>query len=300
MSAEIDQGEHPLRGICWTLTGVLFASVLLSMPKLAGGDLSTFQIVFIRYIAAAVFFTPVYLWRGFGPVKSRAKQPDNPVKIWFHMLRGLMATFRICCFVYAVTHMPFANAQTVSMSNGVFMMVFAVLILHEHVRISTWIGALVCLTGAVIAAEPSADLTLYLSPAALAALAGAVLWGLESVMIKYVSVRDRYDRILAIVNLTGTFLMLPAALITWVPMTPAQWAFLLAMGPLAVVTQISNLNGFRLAHASLLAPPRYMAIVYALLIGVFVFAEWPSNQALIGMALVVAGGLAVTLRASRG
>lgn len=299
MNTKIDQGERPLLGICWTLTAVFFATLQLTMPKLAGGDLPTFQIVFLRYITAALLLTPVYLWRGFGPAKSRAKQPDNPVKIWFHILRGLMATIRIFCFIYAVTHMPFANAQTISMSNGVFMMVFAVLILREHVRISTWIGALVCLAGAVIAAEPSADLVLYLSPAALAALAGAVLWGLESIIIKYVSVRDRYDRILVIVNLTGTFLMLPAALITWVPMTQLQWAFLLAMGPLAVLTQVSNLNGFRLAHASLLAPPRYIAIVYALLIGFFVFAEWPSNQALFGMALVVAGGLAVTLRASR-
>lgn len=291
--------DTPLLGIAWTLAAVFFATLLLTMPKLAGGQVPLFQVAFLRYAAAVAIVGPIYLLR-----VSAERQPDvqteqSSVSRWFHVARGVLAAARICCFIYAVTHMPFANAQAITMSNGVFMMVFAALLLHERVRVMTAVAAFICLIGAIIAAEPSSDLTLYLSPAAFSALGGAVLWGLESVMIKYAAMRDRFDRILAIVNIAGTFALLPLAAIRWQPMTWYQWMLILAMGPLAMLTQTSNLKAFRLADANILAPPRYMSIVFALTIGWLLFGEWPSEVALFGIGLVVLGGLTVTLRASR-
>ena len=291
--------DNPLLGIAWTLAAVLFATLLLTMPKLAGGQVPFFQVAFLRYAAAVLIIGPIYFLRVRAERKTDAQTTPSSVSRWFHVARGILAAARICCFIYAVTHMPFANAQAITMSNGVFMMIFAAMLLHERVRVLTAIAAFICLVGAITAAEPSTDLTLYLSPAAFSALGGAVLWGLEAVMIKYAAMRDRFDRILAIVNISGMCALLPLAMLNWQSMTWYQWALILAMGPLAMLTQTSNLMAFRLADANILAPPRYMSIVFALTIGWLLFGEWPSEVALFGIGLVVLGGLTVTLRASR-
>ena len=71
-----------------------------------------------------------------------------------HGTRALLAVIRISCFFYAVTHMPFANAQAVILTNGVFMIVFATLLLGEPVRLLTVVAGACCFAGALIAAEP--------------------------------------------------------------------------------------------------------------------------------------------------
>lgn len=299
MTPAAGEGERTLAGLLWAMLAVLMASFLLCLPRLAGGDIPTLQVVFFRYLAGTATIAPVYAVRAM--MRRRAGTVRTGVSAattGLHVVRAAMAVTRIACFVYAVTHMPFANAQAVSLTNGVFMMLFGALILSERVNAATILAAAICLAGAVIAAEPSSDATLYLSSAALAALAGAAIWGLEATVIRYTALRDRADRILTFVNAAALALVALPGLALWQPLSSGQVALLAAMGPIAIATQISNVLAFRSARASVLAPVRYMAIVFALGLGLILFREWPSATALSGMVLVAGGGLLLTMLAA--
>ncbi len=277
---------------------VCTAGCLLALPKYAAAEMSPVQITFLRYIAGVATITPFYLWQVVLERRSgntQAREIRRGMLRW-HVLRAVFAVTRLSCLFYAVTHMAFANAQAVTLTNSVFMIAFAAILLHERVRPVTIFAAAVCFAGGVIAAEPTFDADSFLTSGALAALAGAAIWGAESMVIKITADRDNIPRIVFIVNLLAGLLIALPGIYVWQPLTDAQWWMLLAMGPIAILTQSSNIRAFRAADASILAPFRYFSLAVALAIGWFVFNEWPSDAAFLGIALIFGGGLVLSWR----
>lgn len=286
--------ERPLTGVAWAICAVFTASFLLALPRLAGGEFSPFQITLLRYFSGFLTILPVFAFSQSG-ARGALQQPLPRKTFRLHVLRAVLAVARISCFFYAVTHMPFANAQAIILTNGVFMIVFAVLLLGEKVRATTALAAAGCFAGAVIAAEPNWDAGSFLSPGAIAALAGAAFWGIEATVIRYTAVRDGAVRIVFIVNAVALALIALPGLLAWVELTWEQWALLLAIGPLAIMTQLANVLAFRAADANLLAPFRYISVVFALFIGWFAFGELPSLTAAVGMAMILISGVTLAL-----
>ncbi len=294
------QPEQPLAGAAWTLVGVVTGGLLLMLPKLAANDLPPVQITFFRYIAGVLSIAPFYLvMRARSAREDVVIAPDTKSAIWWHVLRAIFAVTRLSCVFYAVTHMPFANVQAITLTNGVFMIVFAALLLGERVKPVTAFAAAICFVGGIIAAEPSVDSVAFLSPGALAALAGALIWGVESAVIKHTAARDSVPVIVFTVNLVACAIIAIPGLLFWQPLEPSQWAILALMGPFAIATQAANILAFRLAPANVLAPFRYSSVIFALLIGWLVFNEWPSYGSFAGMGLILIGGIVLAHSAGR-
>ena len=286
--------DRPLIGIAWAIAAVFTASLLLALPRLAGGDLSPYQLTLLRYLTGFVTIAPIFLFVHTG-VSGSGHGPAPKHALWLHALRAFLAVARISCFFYAVTHMPFANAQAIILTNGVFMIAFAAIFLGEKVRLATTVAAAVCFTGAVIVAEPNWEQGGFLSLGALGAIAGAAFWGIEATVIRYTAMRDNAVRIVFSVNLIALILIAVPGYLVWISLTAEQWMLLAAIGPLAIMTQISNVKAFRAANANLLAPFRYISVVFALAIGWFVFGEWPSVWAGMGIAMILISGIALAL-----
>lgn len=290
-----DPGYRPLEGIFWAVLAVLTASMLLALPKWVGGELSPYQITLLRYLTGFLTVAPLFLI-SIPRSSEDDPQPAMTRNIMLHGLRAVLAVVRISCFFYAVTHMPFANAQAVILTNGVFMIVFATLLLGEPVRLLTVVAGACCFAGALIAAEPDWQAGGFVSYGAVAALAGAAIWGIEAVIIRYTAVRDGAVRIVFTVNLIALVLVLGPGLLVWQPLTLAQWLPLMLIGPLAIMTQLSNVRAFRVADAHLLAPFRYVSVVFALAIGWFVFGEWPTLWGLTGISIIIVSGVVLTVK----
>jgi len=60
--------------------------------------------------------------------------------------------------------------------------------------------------------------------------------------------------------------------------------------------QIFLTSSYRFADASLVAPFDYASMLFAILIGYFVFAEVPTSQMLLGAALIIIAGIIIILR----
>ena len=65
------------------------------------------------------------------------------------------------------------------------------------------------------------------------------------------------------------------------------------------VLQIMLTTAYRYAPASVIAPFDYTAMIFALGIGYFAFAELPSAQMILGAGIVIAAGVFVILREAR-
>jgi drug/metabolite transporter (DMT)-like permease len=96
--------------------------------------------------------------------------------------------------------------------------------------------------------------------------------------------------------LTATTLSLFTIPFGWVVPTAENLFFLVMSGIVGGVAQILITTSYRYAGAATLAPFDYIQMIYALLIGYFIFAEIPTVFMLAGAGIVICASAAITWR----
>ena len=71
---------------------------------------------------------------------------------------------------------------------------------------------------------------------------------------------------------------------------------LVGVGVLSAGAQLLMTEGYRSGEATMLAPFEYGAIVYATLLGLVIWGEWPDVGDFVGIAVLVGSGLYVWRR----
>ncbi len=290
--------------LAWAVGGAFMVSILLVLPKLGGIGVHPLQITFFRYATAAVLLLLFAAARGGFPEKQKEVDPAGKSGgrdwTWLHILRALLASVRITCIFAAISMIPLANVQAITLTNGAFVTLFAGLFLRERIAPIAIILGLFCLGGGLLAAEPNfAGAGSWRVGGAALAFLSAILFGIEAIIIKFSATRDSNFRILMTVNLAAlAFISVPAAIV-WVPFSlDSEMAFLLAMGPVALTIQTCNLEAFRRARASMIVPIRYTGVIFAVMMGFLVFGEVPSLQAFAGMAIIALSGTMLAWKTS--
>jgi drug/metabolite transporter (DMT)-like permease len=83
------------------------------------------------------------------------------------------------------------------------------------------------------------------------------------------------------------------------PLTPMQTVWLILCGVFGGIGQVCMTYSYRYAPPSLLAPFDYVAMVWAVVFGYFIFAEVPERIVLAGAAVVIMAGFYIVWRERR-
>ena len=97
-------------------------------------------------------------------------------------------------------------------------------------------------------------------------------------------------------SVTATLLSLLSLPFGWVIPTAFDAGLLISAGLVGGVAQILVTASYRFGGASMLAPFDYSSLIFAAIIGYFVFAEVPMLNMIAGAALVVLGGILIIWR----
>ncbi len=283
-------GGRRLRAMAWvTLAAFLFAFMFM-LPKLTATAVPPPQVAFLRYLAGFMIILPFFLQvHGRRGTLPELVAPSRRRLNLLHVLRACCGVTSVAFGAYAVTHIPLANAQAIAMANGVFAVIFAALFLKERLTLPDIVAGSICLTGAVVVAGPDFDAPGWISLGAAAAIIQAIAWGAEVVLLRFTAVNDTVPRTLTLVNGSAALLMLVLTATWWDSLPWGDALLLLAMGPVAIIGQYCNIRGFRLASATELVPIKYSGVVFAGLLGIAVFNEWPSLSAVLGAVMICAG-----------
>ena len=77
----------------------------------------------------------------------------------------------------------------------------------------------------------------------------------------------------------------------WVPVQPAHGWLVAAVGVTGMLGQVALTRAFRLGEASLVAPLEYTALLWVVLLGLFVWQVLPDGMTWLGAGIIVASGL---------
>jgi drug/metabolite transporter (DMT)-like permease len=159
-------------------------------------------------------------------------------------------------------------------------MIGAVMFFHERMMWTRWMSALIGFTGVLIVVWPklSGSNGFY----DLVMLGSAPLFAASQLITKALTRRDRTEVIVVWQCLTISLFSFPLAMLHWVWPTPMQWSWFLAAGVLGSCAHYCATQAYRVADVSATQPVRFLDLIWATLMGLLVFGDWPTSSTLVG------------------
>jgi len=261
-----------------------------AVVKALTAEFPVMEIVAFRSFIAFLSLLPL-LWRHGGMAALATCRPLG------HLLRtgcGFVAT---ATTVYGYAVLPLATVTALGFAMPLFLTVLSVPLLGEHVGPRRGSAVLAGLGGVLLMLRPW-EQTDPLPPVAVAiVLSGVVAWALAMISIRRMGeAGERNVTIVAWYSLGTAALAALAALPDWIAPTLPQLAALVAAGLMSGIAQLLMTEGYRSGETTLLAPFEYGAIVYATILGIVLWDEWPDAWSLLGVAVLIGAGLYIWRR----
>ena len=289
---------RPLRGILLKLGSVLIFIVMASLIKATAAHVPAGEAVFFRSLCA---IPVIVVWL---TVQGKLRQGFRTANPLGHVWRGMMGTTAMGLGFAALGLLPLPEVTAIGYAAPILTVVFAAMFLGEQVRLFRILSVALGLTGVLIVLSPRLSVlegatTHAEALGAMLVLGAAVFAALAQVFVRKLVLTEKTEVIVFYFSVTATLLSLITLPFGWVWPTSGAAALLVLAGVLGGTGQILLTAAYREADASLIAPFDYASMLFALLIGWFVFSEMPTATMLIGAALVVLAGVLIIWRERR-
>lgn len=213
-----------------------------------------------------------------------------------HMTRGGIGILGNFCLFYSLTHLLLADAMALQFSRPLFMIVLAVLFLHEATGWKRGIATVAGFAGILMMTRPFGD---GFEPAVLVGAGGAFFGALVVVAIKQLSRTETTKVIMFYYAFWGAiFSFIPAVLVWQTPTWHELWLLVL-VGFLGIAGQSLITHGVTLAETTVVLPFDYLRIVYAALFGWLLFSEVPGPWSVAGALVIVVSTLYILMLEAR-
>ena len=286
----------PLKGIALKLIAVMLFIVMSSLIKAVSDTVPPGQAVFFRsFFAIPVIFAWLALR---GDLRTGLRVESRMGHFW----RGAVGTTAMGLMFAGLGLLPLPEVTALGYTAPLLVVVFAAMFLDEKVGFFR-IGAVALgLVGVLIVLAPR--LTSISGPTvetaqavgAVLVLMGATCAALAQIYIRKLVQTEQTSAIVFYFSLTSTLLSLLTVPFGWVIPGVTETVMLVLAGLLGGLAQIFLTSSFRFADASVIAPFDYASMLFAILIGYFVFSEVPTPQILLGATLIILAGIIIILR----
>jgi S-adenosylmethionine uptake transporter len=281
----------------WMILASLFFSMMGVCVKFASAHFHTFELVFFRGLIGAIFMASLCRMQGV-PLRT-------PIPL-MHVWRSVVGVTSLAAWFYAIGYLPLATAITLNYMSSIWVAVFLVggtLVmgrLQDASRqgpivltvMAGFVGVILLLRPTIEQDQLFAGIIGLLSGliAALAYIQVAALGRLnepEARTVFYFSLGT---------TVVGAVLMLVTGMSPWV-WPSVLW--LLPVGVLAALGQLCMTKAYSRGSTLVVANLQYSGIVFGALFGLMLFAEHIPLMGWLGMALIMASGIASTILRNR-
>jgi len=287
----------PLLGIVLKILSALAFTVMSAGIKHVSAVYPTGEIVFFRSAFAVVPLLVWLAWRGDLVNSVRTSNFRG------HCLRGIISSCGMFSGFLALSYLPLSDSVAIGYASPLVVVILAAVVLREKVRAYRWTGVVVGLAGVLVMLAPhlgSGSLSGGLSdgPAigAMFALFGAVCAAVATIQVRRLLATEKTGAIVLYFSLFTALLALATIVLGWRMPGPVDLALLVMIGILGGIGQILLTQSYRYADASLVAPFEYTTMLWAFLIGWFVFGQAPQQTVVAGAVIVALSGLFVLWR----
>ncbi|MEM8753768.1 MAG: DMT family transporter [Pseudomonadota bacterium] len=270
------------------ILSLVAASGMTFAVRFASADMTASMIVFARSIgglALALLFLAAFAGR---------VRPLRFTRLGRHALRGALVGVSTQLGFYTISVMPLAQATVLFFTAPIFAALLAVPLQGERIGLRRALAIAAGFAGVLVVVRPGA---VAIDLPALSALGSSFLFALVLLMSR--GLADEDGPLSAYVSSTIMTLIVtaPFAAASWsLPTAAWGWAALAAVVAFSMARNIADLQAYRLAEASVLAPIAYTRLVLIAVGAYALFDETPDVYTLIGGAVIVAAALYIAHR----
>lgn len=282
--------DAPLKGVVYLSVGGLFLTLGDAVVKWLSTSIPPGEILFGRNTVTLVL-TLAVAWRSSQPLAALRTQ-----NLRDQIARGLSAAAFSFVMVEALRRLPLAEVYTFLFSAPILLALLAPRMLGEHVGTDRWLAISVGFVGVLAMLRPGVD---GLHWATLLALACAVLSALRDILNRRIVATDTSLAIQLYTNLSIVVISAATFPFGWKAIDLADATLLVLCGLIQFVGQYFFIDAFRYATTTLLAPFKYILLVWALATGFAVWGDVPDGWSLAGTLLIVGSGLFIVVRSRK-
>ena len=226
-------------------------------------------------------FCFLYFRSGFSSFRTERKQD--------HLVRTVYNFTAFLAYYFAVTRLTLAEATAISLSAPLFVTLLSGPLLGEPASWERKSILVIGFIGVLIVIQPEFGNTDWLGVAA--AVLGAFLFAMLAIQTRKMSATEDTEQ-MVFFSASAFFVVTSISLFfVWETPQPLDLVIMIGLGVVAFCAQFCVIHAYQFATVYTLAPLDYIVILWALILGWFVFNDFPSTIMLIGCVVIVVSGL---------
>jgi len=283
-----------VRAVSLKIASTFLFALMGAQGRYLGSTLPVGEIVFGRGLFALI---PIVLVFG---LRGELRGALQTTRLPAHLLRGSFSVVSTFCTFAALARLPIADVTAIAFIAPLITVVFAALILKEQVHVYRWTAVGVGFSGVILMLSPYLGSHVAMTASMMSGLAfaliNAVTSGGATIQIRRLTATESSSSIVIFMTLIVMAASLLTAPFGWRLPAAHELALLVGIGIAGGLGQMLFTESYRYAPASFLAPFDYVAMLWAFLLGYWMFGEVPTLYVVIGAVIVAGAGIFVILR----
>jgi drug/metabolite transporter (DMT)-like permease len=263
----------------------LFGSFMGAGVKLLSDDLHPIIICFYRCLMGLIIITPFVARNNF-----KALQTDN---MRLQIFRALINIISMICWFSAIGMMHFEKATALGFTTPLFTTVLAVLILGEVIRFHRTAALLLGFVGILIIIRPG---YMPFEFGTILMLIASFSFSFVLIFVKKLSATDSSLTIIFyhLLYMTPAFFIL--SFFYWESINLSQLIVFILMGASGLLSHWCLAQAFKMSDTTFVMPLQFTKLIWASLIGLFIFSEQPDIWTWIGGVIIFISVVYITYR----
>lgn len=282
-----ETARNRLIAIALMCGAVLLFALLDASAKWLSGVVDPLQVVFVRYAGSMILVLALL-----NPVSHPGVLRTGRLKL--QMLRSLLLLGSTALNFFALKYLQLAETVSIMFATPLLVALLSGPMLGEWPGPRRLIAIFVGFIGVLVITRPGLG---GMHAAAFLSVGGCICYAFYSLATRMLSTIDPPETTMVYSGVAGTLAVLP--LLPWFWTTPQgwlPWLIMLATGVFGGFGHWLLILAHRLAPATVLAPFIYSQIVWMIVLGWFVFGQFPDSWTFAGAGIVIASGLYLLYR----
>ena len=210
-----------------------------------------------------------------------------------HFKRCFAGLIAIVSIFVALRNLPLATVVSISFAAPIFTTIFSIFLLSEKVGFYRWLAVLVGFIGIIVISEPGlSDLNFYYIYPIIFCLGLSYV----AIAIKQLSSTEPVWLISFFFSLSILILSFFTFYQNWIMPSFIDLLLLSMIGILGGLANLWLSQSYKFSDVSLVTPLKYLALVFAIIFGYFIWDEVPTTKTIIGSLLVISSSFIIFRR----
>lgn len=206
-------------------------------------------------------------------------------------LRGAFGTIALYWYFVTLHHMPLGSAVTIQFLSPIFSVIVAIFVLNEKVKLPQWFFFLFSFCGVLLIKGFDERISMfYLAMGIGSAIFSAFAYN----MIRTIKGKEHPIVVVLHFMLIGTITGFVFTIFNFEMPHGWDWLYLMLVGVFTQMGQINMTKSLQISNIAEVSILNYLGVIYALVLGYFIFNETYGMVAILGIVFVI-GGVAMNI-----